>query len=365
MEREDKERLVERHLRMTARFETRKENEAKKKQRGPRPRRDRREDDEWDEDLDPPGRSRRGERSPDLPRDLDPGDCPARVLSVFGARLLVDEQGEALRVDAPRGVTLAAGDRVALVRRADRVQVAGVAARAGELVRPDATGRGRRQVLAANVDLGLVVLPPRRISAAFALRVRLALRAGGVETGVLVHQADRLDEHARRAARNELEPLADEGVPWIFTSVVSGEGLEELRRWTAQRTTVLVGQSGAGKSSLTNALCPDADQTVRSVRGDDQRGRHTTTAARLVALAGAGWLVDTPGVRSYLVAESDPRVLLEGLSALAPLAQHCPRGCRHLDAPDCAVARAAAGDPALQRHWRLFLGLCRQEDRPA
>lgn len=128
--------------------------------------------------------------------------------------------------------------------------------------------------------------------------------------------------------------------------VVTGRGcpnLSELLALLTGRTTVLVGSSGVGKSTLVNALVPEAHRLVGRVNEVTGRGRHTSSSAVALALASGGWVVDTPGVRSFGLAHVDPTTLVAGFPELAAGTAGCPRGCTH-DEVECALnAWVAAG----------------------
>jgi ribosome biogenesis GTPase / thiamine phosphate phosphatase len=119
-------------------------------------------------------------------------------------------------------------------------------------------------------------------------------------------------------------------------------GLEDLRAALAGRTSVLVGHSGVGKSTLVNALVPDAHRATGIVNVVTGRGRHTSTSAialRVPHEAEPTWVIDTPGVRSFGLAHVDPDHLLQAFADLSQVAaDDCPRGCTHAaDAPDCGL----------------------------
>lgn len=138
------------------------------------------------------------------------------------------------------------------------------------------------------------------------------------------------------------------GVPWVVTH--RGEdrvvhGLDALRERLAGQISVLVGHSGVGKSTLVNALVPDARRETGHVNAVTGRGRHTSTSAVLLPLPAAwgeqGWIVDTPGIRSFGLAHVQPEHLIEAFPDLDEMTEDCPRGCTHgEDEPECGLDEA-------------------------
>ena len=108
-------------------------------------------------------------------------------------------------------------------------------------------------------------------------------------------------------------------------------------------TTVAVGHSGVGKSTLVNALVPGTDRAVGHVNEVTGRGRHTSSSTVSLRVPTGGWIIDTPGVRSFGLGHVNPANVLRAFTDLAEVALECPRDCSHLaDAPDCALDEAVA-----------------------
>jgi ribosome biogenesis GTPase / thiamine phosphate phosphatase len=167
-----------------------------------------------------------------------------------------------------------------------------------------------------------------------------------------------------RPTNPELEQYEPLGVPTVTTR--QDGDLDPLRDALRDRISVLVGHSGVGKSTLVNALIPGADRVTSEVNVVTGRGRHTSTSAYALRLPFGGWIVDTPGIRSFGLAHVDLDRILSAFGDLADAAAACPRGCTHtLDEPECGLDAAAAAGEIDPRRVDSFRRLLASRDQRA
>ncbi len=193
------------------------------------------------------------------------------------------------------------------------------------------------RVIVANADQLVVVAAladpeprPRLID-----RALVAAYDAGLDPLLCLTKPDLADPETLLAVYRPL------GVPFVVTQ--RGEDPVAVRERLDDRVSVLVGHSGVGKSTLVNALVPGTDRAIGHVNAVTGRGRHTSTSAVMLPLPSGGWIVDTPGIRSFGLAHVRPGQLIGAFPDLEELTDSCPRGCNHGEGePECGLDDAVA-----------------------
>jgi ribosome biogenesis GTPase len=238
-----------------------------------------------------------------------------------------------------RTTTLACGDRVVVQRAAGGGSIESVVPRSSLVYRSDAFNE---KLVAANVThVCGVVAPDISVDLELVHRWTIAAEAEGCVFVLAANKSDLPDFPALLA---RLEPFAKLGYPIV--PLAAKRDASPLLPWLAGKHTVLVGQSGMGKSTILNSLAPAAEAKTADVSSALGTGRHTTshsTLHLLPAASGGGWIVDSPGMKAFGLAHVAPDALRHAFVDIRPFLGHCRfRDCRHASEPGCAVRDAVA-----------------------
>jgi len=221
--------------------------------------------------------------------------------------------------------------------------------RRSELARIDS--RGRRELIAANVTQLVVVLAADPSPDWFLVdRYLVAAELAGMAAIIAYNKADLQPDPP-----SELRVYAALNYECINTSAKSGAGVRAIGDAMREHCSVLIGQSGVGKSSLINALLGESLQTVAALSDKSGQGRHTTTTAVLYSLQNGGELIDSPGVRDYAPYIEDARAVARGFRELDELSTSCRfPDCAHIVEPDCAIKIAVADSRIDERRYASY-----------
>jgi ribosome biogenesis GTPase len=229
--------------------------------------------------------------------------------------------------------------------------------RDNQLSRPNL--RGKVEILAANVDLLLVVaaavpepdwfIVDRYLAAAESMRASAA---------VIFNKTD------IAAADVNFHDYAGVGYDTIACSAVSGDNIESVRNLLGQRTAIIVGQSGVGKSSIINALLGENSLRTAEISEKNQEGRHTTVNSEMLDIPGGARIIDSPGVRDYAPALNDTSQVLQGFREMESAGQNCRfANCKHLREPGCAVKAGVESRDISARRYESYRRLYALTDK--
>ena len=293
---------------------------------------------------------------------------PGRVLSVHGLNSFVKIDDGQIYECTVRGIlkslatdlqhVVVAGDFVTIEIEPDAEENWGVIvrvnARRNQISR---TSRKRQQIIAANIDLAFIVssavepaLKPNLID-----RFLVSAEKSDIQSVIIINKVDQVD-------LVDLQPLAGVwsqlGYPVVMTSALTGQGIGRLRELVGGRDCVVAGQSGVGKSSILNAIEPGLALRVSQVSQENQKGRHTTTAARLIPLKDqekGGHLIDTPGIRSFQLWDVIPEEVAGYFREIRPFINYCRfPDCTHTHEEDCSVKWAVADGKIDARRYESY-----------
>ena len=295
----------------------------------------------------------------------DEATLPGRVLSVHGLASVVQTADGRLFQCATRGVlkslstdlrhVVVAGDQVIFKQSGpEEGVIERVEPRRSVVCR---TSRNRQHILVSNVDQLLIVTSAAEPGLKPNLIDRLLVEAERMQIPpiICINKIDLINPA-------DLQPLAgvfgQMGYEVILMSATKRVGVDRLRRLVKGKESVVAGQSGVGKSSLLNAIEPGLELKVGKVSTENEKGRHTTTVAKLIPLEAGGYVVDTPGIRQFQLWDVVPEEVAGYYRDLRPFVSHCRfANCTHQHEADCAVKDAVADGRLDVRRYESFCHL--------
>lgn len=281
------------------------------------------------------------------------------VIAHLGQGLAVEYQGKTILCQSLRKIGVAAvGDQVRWEQTSpDQGRVLEILPRRSVLNRPGHNGKTRP--VAANIDKILVVFALQPECDFLLIDQYLAICENrNIDAELVFNKVDQFDQLDTQEIEQQLEIYKQNNYPIHYVSAETGQGLDQLKQTLRQNICMLAGQSGVGKSSLTNALIPDKHLKTNTLSEASGHGRHTTTAATLYHLPDGGALIDSPGVAIFGLAGISEVQLAQGYREFQPLIEQCRfNNCRHLQDKGCAVRSAVEANTISKERYQRFLKL--------
>lgn len=279
------------------------------------------------------------------------------VISAYGQTLEIETAtGERRRCKQRKNLgAIVPGDRVRFTgEHSDNSAIVAVEARQTLLARPD--NRGRQKAIAANLDRIFIIAAIKpELNERLIDRYLVASESLSITPVIVLNKIDLADEAVLPLLQARMHVYEQLGYKVIYTSAKQEHGLDELLMSLKDHASILVGQSGVGKSSLINALLPEVNAEVKEISESTGKGMHTTSASRLYHLPHGGDLIDSPGVREFGLWQVSDEELIKGFIEFRPYLGLCKfNDCKHRTEPECAILEAVDKGAITQQRFESY-----------
>lgn len=304
-----------------------------------------------------------------VPSSRIPGE--GRVIRNTGSSYIVRlENGEELqcrikgnfRIKGIRTTNpVAVGDMVTVTKAADDADyITAITPRSNYIIRRASNLSKESHILASNIDLAVLVATLREpvTTTTFIDRFLATAEAYSVNAALVLNKKDMWDSDDLELALTLKNLYTIIGYPVFLLSATTGEGLDEFIRFISGKISLFAGNSGVGKSSLINAIVPDANLRTGEISDIHHTGTHTTTFSEMIDLPGGGALIDIPGVRGFGTIDFAPEEVGHFFPEIFRISRDCKYSdCKHTGEPGCAVIPAVEGHYISESRYTSYLSI--------
>ncbi len=281
----------------------------------------------------------------------------ARVISHFGNEILIQgQQNLRIRAKVKQGLpALVCGDTVVWITNELNEAIAiEVLPRHGLLTR--STQHAAEKLIAANVDIAFIVVSHKPAFKTGLLdRYIAACELAEIQISIVFNKIDTIEQNKLEDFKTTFKIYQDIGYPVHYISAKKMIGIDSFKQTIQNKTGVLVGQSGVGKSSILRALFPEAKPKIGEMSEKTNKGKHTTTYSELYRLDANSYLIDSPGIREFGLNIDDPELIVRGFKEFTDYLGHCQfRDCKHTNEPKCAIKQAVKENKISQQRWESY-----------
>ncbi|HBB00805.1 MAG: ribosome small subunit-dependent GTPase A [Bacteroidetes bacterium GWD2_45_23] len=283
------------------------------------------------------------------------------VRTTSGSDLICKAKGN-LRLKGIRSTSpVVVGDMVFMdVNRDGTAFITDIDKRKNYIVRKASNLSKHAHILAANIDLALLCITVRypETTTVFIDRFLVTAEAYSVPVVLVFNKIDLYNEEEKDYLQALIHLYSLIGYRCMKTSMVTGEGVEEIQEITRDKIILLAGHSGVGKSSIINALKEENVQKTGEISGYHHKGMHTTTYSEMIELDNGGFVIDTPGIKGFGTIDMVPAEVSHYFPEIFKMSKKCKfYNCLHLNEPDCAVRRAVEEHYISESRYHSYLNI--------
>jgi len=289
------------------------------------------------------------------------------VIAGYGAQLIIEDQKQQQTPCTWRQNlgAIVVGDQV-IWQRIDEAQgvISAILPRESLLERPNF--HGKTKPVAANIhQIFIVCSPVPALQLALIDRYLVAVELTDIKPIIVVNKIDLLSKDELNALKQQMQTYSDVGYDVLYVSSNTRNGLRSLELALENNFSILVGQSGVGKSSTIKALLPDIDIQIGEISTISKLGKHTTSASRLYHLAHGGAIIDSPGVRDFGLWHLEKESIALGFTEFSPYLGKCKfSNCSHITEPSCAILDALKENKIARARWQNYVNIYNSLNNP-